>query len=84
MLFSIQFYSDSEFKNVSNFLKKKHNSDETIYNLNDFHILEFKSQIGIEYFLLYKNFLKREDAKKYCLDYLPEIDNCLIVDTTKF
>ena len=84
LLFSIQFYSDNEIKKVSNFLRKITDSDETIYSIDDFFILSFKSEIGIEYFLLYKNFTNRHDAENYCLNFLPKIDNCLIIDTTKF
>ena len=84
LFFSIQFYTNSELEKVNKFLKKIINSDETIYNLKDFYILSFNSEISNEYFLLYKNFNNREDAKNYCLNFLPKIENCLIVDTTKF
>tara|TARA_B100000965_G_C19386612_1_gene667059 strand:- start:28 stop:549 length:522 start_codon:yes stop_codon:yes gene_type:complete len=84
LLFSIQFYSDSNIDKVINFLKKLNDSFEKIYNINDFYILEFTSEIGIEYFLLYKNFENRTDAKNYCLNFMPKIDNCYVVDTTKF
>jgi len=84
LFFSIQFYTNNELEKVSKFLKKITNSDETIYNLKDFYILSFNSEISKEYFLLYKNFNNREDAKNYCLNFLPKIKNCLIVDTTKF
>ena len=84
LFFSIQFYSNNEFEKVSKYLEKITNYDETIYNLEDFYILAFSTKIGIEYFLLYKNFENREKAKNYCLDFLSKIENCLIVDTTKF
>ena len=84
LFFSIQFYTNNELEKVSKFLKKLTNSDETIYNLKDFYILSLNSEISKEYFLLYKNFNNREDAKNYCLNFLPKIENCLIVDTTKF
>jgi len=84
LLFSIQFYVDSDFEKVNKFIKKITKSDETIYNLNDFYILSFISDIGIEYFLLYKNFSNRLDAQNYCINFLPKIDNCIVVDTTKF
>ena len=84
LFFSIQFYSNNEFEKVSKYLEKITNYDETIYNLEDFYILAFSTKIGIEYFLLYKNFENREGAKNYCLDFLSKIENCLIVDTTKF
>ena len=84
LLFSIQFFTDSEISNVNQYLQKITNFDETIYNIDDFYILALTSEIGIEYFLLYKNFTTRLEAKTYCTKYLPKTDNCLIVDTTKF
>ena len=59
-------------------------SEETIFHINDFQILEFTSEIGTEYFLLYKNFANKSDAKNYCSNFLPKIDKCLIIDATKF
>ena len=84
LFFTIQFYTNNELEKVSKFLKKLTNSDEAIYNLKDFYILSLNSEISKEYFLLYKNFNNREDAKNFCLNFLSKIENCLIVDTTKF
>ena len=84
LLFSIQFFTNSELTNVTQYLKNITNLDETIYSIDDFYILALTSEIGIEYFLLYKNFTTRLEAKNYCIKFLTKIDNCLIVDTTKF
>ena len=84
LLFSIQFFTDNEIKNVNQYLKKLTNLEETIYSLDDFYILALTSEIGIEYFLLYKNFTTRLEANNYCIKFLPKMDNCLILDTTKF
>ena len=84
LLYSIQIYSDTEYGNVNNYLKKIINSDETIFQIDDFYILALSSEIGIDYFLIYKNFESRQDAQKYCANYLSKIENCIIVDTTKF
>jgi hypothetical protein len=84
LLFSIQFFTDSEVTNVNQYLQKITNFDEAIYSIDDFYILALTSEIGIEYFLLYKNFTTRLEATTYCTKFLPKIDNCLIVDTTKF
>ena len=82
--YSIQIYSDTEYENVNNYLKKIIISNETIYQIDDFYILALSTEIGIDYFLIYKNFETRKDAQKYCENYLSKIENCLIVDTTKF
>ena len=84
LLFSIQFFTDSEIENINQYLEKITSFEETIYSINDFYILALTSEIGIEYFLLYKNFTTRLEAITYCTKFLPKIDNCLIVDTTKF
>ena len=82
--FSIQFYSDNDFKKISEYLDKINQNNESIYNLNDFFILTLNSEIGTDYFLLYKSFKTKQLAKKYCVNYLSKLDQCLIVDTTKF
>ena len=84
LLFSIQFFTDSEIENINQYLQKITSFEETIYNINDFYILALTSEIGIEYFLLYKNFTTRLEATTYCAKFLPKMDSCLIVDTTKF
>ena len=84
LLYSIQFYTSSDFNNLSNFLNKITKYDESIYHIHDFFILALNLDIGIEYFLLYKNFKTRNDAQNYCLNFLIKLDNCVIVDTTKF
>ena len=82
--YSIQIYSDTQYGNVNNYLKKIIGSNETIFQIEDFYILALSTEIGIDYFLIYKNFETRQDAQKYCENYLSKIENCLIVDTTKF
>ena len=84
LLFSIQFFTNSEMTKVNQYLKNITNLDEKIYSIDDFYILSLTSEIGIEYFLLYKNFTTRLEATNYCIKFLPKMDNCLIVDTTKF
>ncbi len=82
--FSIQFYTNSQITNIQNYLKNITKSNDAIYNIEDFNILTLSTEIGIEYYLVYKNFNTKKEAKKYCLDFMNKIDNCLIVDTTKF
>ena len=84
LLFSIQIYTNNDLEKVKKYLDKITNFEETIYNFNDFYILSLNSDIGVEYFLLYKNFNNRQIAKNYCLEFLVKIENCLVVDTTKF
>ena len=82
--FSIQFYSDSNLEKVREYLEKINNFNENIYDLENFHILTLQTDIGAEYFLLYKNFSNKKKAKDFCMNFLSKIDQCLVVDTTKF
>ena len=84
LFFSIQFFVDNNLTSVTKYLEKITAINESIYNKEDFYILSLNSEIGIEYFLIYKNFQTRESANKYCLDFLNKIEKCLIVDSTKF
>ena len=84
LLFSIQFFTDSQMINVNQYLQEITKFDESIYIKDDFYILALTSETGIEYFLLYKNFTTRLDATNYCMKFLPKMNNCLVVDTTKF
>ena len=82
--FSIQFYSDNDLNSISNYLNKITKSKEKIYSLEDFYILALNTDIGLDYFLLYKKFKTRTAANNYCLKFLNKIERCLIVDLTKF
>lgn len=82
--FSIQFYTDDTFENVNKYIEKLNYDDESIYDLSDFFIMVLNSEIGSDYFLLYKSFQTRELAKNYCVSFLNKLNKCLIVDTTKF
>ena len=84
LLYSIQIYSNSEFEKVNNYLSQITDLKDVLYNIEDFYILALNSEIGIEYFLLYKNFKDRKIAEDYCSNFLKRIDKCLVVDATKF
>ena len=69
---------------INNYLNEIIKTKENIYYLEDFFILALNTDIGLDYFLLYKKFATRETAKNYCLKFLSKIERCLIVDVTKF
>ena len=70
LFFSIQIHSNSDLLKVSKYLEKLISISNSIYNIDDLHILELNSEIAVEYLLLYKNFEKRNAAYNYCLDFL--------------
>ena len=84
LLYSIQFSTNSDFNNISKYLEKLTSSKENIFLKENFYILSFNTNIGIEYFLLYKNFETSKKAYNYCIKYLNILDQCLIVDVKKF
>ena len=82
--YSIQFFTSVEYSTIYKRLNKLVNNKEFIFIKDDFYILTLSSQLGFEYFLLYKNFKTREKAFDYCSKYLVKLENCLIVDVQKF
>ena len=80
LFFSIQFFSSSNYNETIDFVDRITNSNESKYYKNDFIIVSFQSQIGIDYLLLYKNFDTRDEAYNYCLKYISDLEKCLIVD----
>ena len=84
LFYSIQFFVSSDYDKIILTLNNFINNYENIYKKEDFYIVTFKSELGIDYFLLYKNFKNRDEGKDHCSKYLPQIDNCLIVNVQNF
>ena len=84
LFYSIQFFVSSDYNKIILTLNNFIHNYENIYKKNDFYVLALKSELGIDYFLLYKNFKNRDEAKDYCSKYIPQIDNCLIVNVQNF
>ena len=84
LFYSIQFFVSSDYDKIILTLNNLINNYENIYIKEDFYVMTLKSELGIDYFLLYKNFKNRNKAQEYCSKYIPQIDNCLIVNTQNF
>ena len=84
LFYSIQFYVNNDFNKVKKHLSTLVNSHEPIFENKDFYILALNTEIGVNYFLLYRNFRNRDAAINYCSKYLTSIKNCLIVNVSKF
>ena len=84
LFYSIQFLVSSKYTDIITTLNKFINIDESIYKKEDFYVLALTSELGIDYFLLYKNFYTREDAYNYCRKYIHNINKCLIVNAQTF
>ena len=84
LFYSIQFFVSSDYDKIILTLDNFLNNYENIYKKEDFYVVTLKSELGIDYFLLYKNFKNRDEAKDHCSKYIPQIDNCLIVNVQNF
>ena len=84
LFYSIQFFVSSDYDKIILTLNNFINNYENIYKKEDFYVVTLKSELGIDYFLLYKNFNNRELAKDHCSKYISQIDNCLIVNVQNF
>ena len=84
LFYSIQFFVSSDYDKIILTLNNFINNYENIYKKEDFYVVTLKSELGIDYFLLYKNFKNRDEAKEHCSKYIPQIDNCFIVNVQNF
>ena len=56
LFYSIQFIVSSDYDKIILTLNNFLNNYENIYKEEDFYVVTLKSELGIDYFLLYKNF----------------------------
>jgi len=84
LFYSIQFFVSSDYGKIILTLNNYINNYENIYKKEDFYVVTLNSELGYDYFLLYKNFKNRDEAKNYCSKYISQIDNCLIVNVQNF
>ena len=78
--YSIQVFVNNDYKLVNKVRNDLLNKKESIFITEDFSLAIFNSNLGKEYFLLYKNFEKRIEAREFCENYTFFLDNCLIVN----
>ena len=85
--FSIQFFTSNDYNLVKSKLDfittnnyEIYNSQKKILNKKDFFVVIFNHKLEKEYLLLYKNFVSRELAFDYCIQYLNFQKKCVIVN----
>ena len=76
--FSIQIYSSSNYENALK--KRNHFANNLAFNASDLLLVAINHNLGIDYLLVYKNFMTRNEALNYCSKYLNFIENCLIIN----
>lgn len=80
LIFSIQLLTDEDHSVILSKRSDLINQIDNIFKSQDLYVAVLNSYIGDEYMLLYKNFYSRNEAIKYCEDYLFFLNKCLIVN----
>ena len=76
---TIQLFSDSDYKNIENYIENVLNPKSEIISLDDIFIFYIDTEISRDYFVTYKSFELKDDAKTYC-NKLSFVKTCLIIN----
>ena len=76
---TIQLFSDSDYKNIENYIENVINPKSEIISLDDIFIFYIDTEISRDYFVTYKSFDLKDDAKTYC-NKLSFVKTCLIIN----
>ena len=77
--FTIQLYSNDNFENINKYLNNLLENKIEIIDDVDIFIFYKKTEIGIQYFITYKNYISRNNAYEAC-DLLSIVKSCLILN----
>ena len=77
--YTIQLFSDHNYNNIENYLNNLLNLKSEIISSNDLFTFSINSQIGIDYFVTYKNFTTKNNAMDYCKK-LSFVKKCIIIN----
>ena len=80
--FTIQVKVSSNYNEINNYLDKLIKLKSEIISMEDFFIFPLVTNIGEDYFLSYKNFNSRLEARNYCRK-ITFINNCLVLNLKK-
>ena len=80
--FTIQVKVSSEYNEINNYLDQLIKLKSEIISIDDFFIFPLVTNIGVDYFLSYKNFDSRLEARNYCKK-ITFINNCLVLNPKK-
>ena len=82
LIFTIQVKVSSDYNEINNYLDKLIKLKSEIISREDFFIFPLVTNIGADYFLSYKNFDSRLEARNYCRK-INFINNCLVLNLKK-
>ena len=77
--FTIQLYSNDNFENINKFLNNILENKKEIIDHDDIFVFYTKTEIGIQYFITYKNYISKNNATEAC-DLLTFVKSCLILN----
>lgn len=77
--YTIQIFSDPYYNNIDKFLNNELKNKFEIISSNDLYIFSISTQIGVDYFITYKNFETKTEAIEYCKK-LSFVKKCLIIN----
>ena len=80
--FTIQVMVSSDYNQINNYFNELIELKSEIIFKEDFFIFPLETNIGIDYFLSYKNFDSKLDARNYC-SKITFINNCLVLNLKK-
>ena len=78
LLFSIQLYASSNYNEIVK--KLYYLEDNYSFYKKDLFVVALKHNLGIDYLIVYKNFINKIDAMDHCKKHLNFVENCLIVN----
>ena len=76
--FTIQLFSDPNLDIVEKYKKNFINLKKELINISNLYLFKIETEIGIDYFLSYKNFSSREEAINFC-NINSFLNECLII-----
>ena len=76
---TIQLFSNGDYENVEKYIKNVLNPKSEIISLDDIFLFYIDTEIGRDYFVTYKSFDSKDDAKTYC-NKLSFVKTCLIIN----
>ena len=77
--FTIQLYSNDNFENINKYLYSLLETKKEIIDHEDIFVFYKKTEIGIQYFITYKNHISMNSASEAC-DVLTIVKSCIILN----
>ena len=77
--FTIQLYSNDNYEKINKYLNNLLENKKEIIDHEDIYVFYKKTEIGIQYFITYKNYISKNNASEAC-DLLTFVKSCLILN----